>query len=249
MWGRVLWGFPGKESACQCRSCRSHGFSLCIGKIPWRRTWHHTPVFLPAESPGQRSLAGCSPRGHKGSDVTEHVCTESFTDSPSWVATGLFSFILIVAIRPRPRKLYYNFACKCFPSPNTLLMFHSHLIFGLWEVLTQLINIFTNWVFKIFYLTFCFYMRGSNFHTTRMRNSPLPVPNYGDSADRALSCFIWELHGFESQFPVWRNIWILEIPSAILKLEHFKHFEFIYVWEEPWWRVYMALCGNGDSFF
>ena len=167
--GRVLWGFPGKESACQCRSCRSHGFNLCIGKIPWRRKWQHTPLFLPGESHGQRSLAGCSPWGHKGSDMTEHVCTESFTDSPSWVVTGLFSFILIVAIRLRTRKFYYNFACNCFPSPLTLLMFHSHLIFGLWEVLTQLINIFTNWILKIFYLTFCFSMRGSNFHTTRIR--------------------------------------------------------------------------------
>lgn len=101
--------------------------------------------------------------------MTEHVCTESFTDSPSWVVTGLFSFILIVAIRLRTRKFYYNFACNCFPSPLTLLMFHSHLIFGLWEVLTQLINIFTNWILKIFYLTFCFSMRGSNFHTTRIR--------------------------------------------------------------------------------
>ena len=36
-----------------------------------------TPVFLPGESHGQRSLAGCSPRGHKELDtteVTEHIC-------------------------------------------------------------------------------------------------------------------------------------------------------------------------------
>ena len=128
---RVLWGFPSKEPACQCRSCRSHGFNPCIGKIPWRRKWQPTPAFLPGESHGQRSLAGCSPWGHKRSDMTQHVCTESFTDFPSWVVTGLFSFILIVPIRLRNRKFYYNFACKCFPSPITLLMFHLHLIFGL----------------------------------------------------------------------------------------------------------------------
>ena len=33
-------------------------FSPWVGKIPWRRAWQPTPVFLPGESPGQRSLAG-----------------------------------------------------------------------------------------------------------------------------------------------------------------------------------------------
>ena len=36
-----------------------------LGKIPWRRKWQPTPVFLPGKSCGQRSLAGYSPRGHK----------------------------------------------------------------------------------------------------------------------------------------------------------------------------------------
>ena len=39
--------------------------SLGRKKIPWRRKWQLTPVFLPGESHGQRSLAGCSPWGHK----------------------------------------------------------------------------------------------------------------------------------------------------------------------------------------
>ena len=38
---------------------------------PWRRKWLPTPVFLPRESHGPRSLAGCSPRGHKQLDITE----------------------------------------------------------------------------------------------------------------------------------------------------------------------------------
>ena len=37
------------------------------GKIPWRRKWQPTPVFLPGESHGQRSLVGYSPQGHKES--------------------------------------------------------------------------------------------------------------------------------------------------------------------------------------
>jgi len=41
------------------------------GKIPWRRKWQPTPVLLPRESHGRRSLVGYSPRGHKESDMTE----------------------------------------------------------------------------------------------------------------------------------------------------------------------------------
>ena len=35
------------------------------------RQWHPTPVLLPGESHGQRSLVGCSPWGHEESDMTE----------------------------------------------------------------------------------------------------------------------------------------------------------------------------------
>ena len=41
----------------------------------WRRAWQPTPVFLPGESHGQRSLAGCSPWGGKESDTTEQPST------------------------------------------------------------------------------------------------------------------------------------------------------------------------------
>ena len=37
----------------------------------WRRKWQPTPVFLPGESHGQRSLGGCSPWGRTESDTTE----------------------------------------------------------------------------------------------------------------------------------------------------------------------------------
>ena len=38
-----------------------------------RRKWQPSPVLLPGKSPGQRSPAGCSPWGHRLSDVTEHA--------------------------------------------------------------------------------------------------------------------------------------------------------------------------------
>ena len=47
------------------------GFNPWIGKTPWRRAWQPTPVFLPEESQGQRSLAGYSPWGCKALDTTE----------------------------------------------------------------------------------------------------------------------------------------------------------------------------------
>ena len=58
----------GKESTCQRRR---PGFDPWVRKIPWRRKWQPTPVFLPGKSHGQRSLAGYSPWGCKGSDTTE----------------------------------------------------------------------------------------------------------------------------------------------------------------------------------
>ena len=42
-----------------------------IRKIPWRREWLPTPVFLPGEFHGQRRLAGYSPKGHKQLDTAE----------------------------------------------------------------------------------------------------------------------------------------------------------------------------------
>ena len=50
--------YCGKESDCQCRRCE---FNPWVGKIPWRKKWQPTPVFLPGKSHGQRSLAGYSP--------------------------------------------------------------------------------------------------------------------------------------------------------------------------------------------
>ena len=60
----------GKDAACQRRRCRLNPW---VGKIPWRRKWQPTPVFLPGERLGQRSLAGYSPRGCKESDRTERL--------------------------------------------------------------------------------------------------------------------------------------------------------------------------------
>ena len=84
MLGLSRW-LSGKESACQCRS---HRFSPWVGKIPWRRKWQPTPVFLPGESQGERSLVGYSPWGLKESDTVAHGGTIKW---PVVDTTTLFS--------------------------------------------------------------------------------------------------------------------------------------------------------------
>ena len=67
-------GFPGgKEPACECRRCKRCGFYPWVRKIPWRRKWQPTPVFLPGASHGQRRLVGYSPWGLKELDMTKNV--------------------------------------------------------------------------------------------------------------------------------------------------------------------------------
>ena len=57
---KVFRGFPwclsGKELPCQYRRRRRRGFDPWVRKIPWRRKWQPTPVFLPGEFHEQRSL-------------------------------------------------------------------------------------------------------------------------------------------------------------------------------------------------
>ena len=74
----LLSWLSGKESPCQCRSCRRCGFSPWVGKMSWRTKWQPTPIFLPGKSHGQRSLVGYIPWGCKESDMTERLnaCTQ-----------------------------------------------------------------------------------------------------------------------------------------------------------------------------
>ena len=60
----------GKEPPGNAGEMR-RGFDPWVRKIPWRRAWQPTPVFLPGKFHGQRSLAGYSPWGHEESDATE----------------------------------------------------------------------------------------------------------------------------------------------------------------------------------
>ena len=59
-------------------SVGGHYFLYNVQLFPWRSTWQPTPVFLPRESHGQRSLTGYSPEDYKESQITKvtyHTCT------------------------------------------------------------------------------------------------------------------------------------------------------------------------------
>ena len=64
----AICGSDGKESACNAGEL---GSIPGLGRSPGGGEWQLTPVFLPGESQGQRSLAGYSPWGLKESDTTE----------------------------------------------------------------------------------------------------------------------------------------------------------------------------------
>ena len=85
------------------------GFDLWVGKIPWRKAWQRTSVFLPGEFHGQRSLASYSPWGRKEKDLTErltfslfHNC---FTMFFSFCYTTSESTMCIYTSPPSPTSL------------------------------------------------------------------------------------------------------------------------------------------------
>ena len=72
--------------------CNRPRFSPWVGKVPWRREWQPTAVFLPGKSHGHGSLAGSSPRDHKESDSTEHIRREQRFLSP-WTSLMIWTSV------------------------------------------------------------------------------------------------------------------------------------------------------------
>ena len=66
----LLWWLRWSRFHLQCRRVE---FNPWVRKIPWRRRWLPTPVFLPGEFHGQRRLEDCSPWACKGSNTTEQL--------------------------------------------------------------------------------------------------------------------------------------------------------------------------------
>ena len=59
-----------KNPPASAGRCNRRVFDPRVRKIYWRRAWQPTPVFLPGESNGERSLASCSSQGHTDPDMT-----------------------------------------------------------------------------------------------------------------------------------------------------------------------------------
>ena len=87
-----IWGFPGgasgKESSCQCRSCKRLKFDPWAGKIPWRRVWQPTLVFKLGKFHRQRSLAVYCPWVTKTQTQLKRLGTHAF------LAIGYFSVLI-----------------------------------------------------------------------------------------------------------------------------------------------------------
>ena len=100
----ILGGSDGKDSACQYRKLERHRFNPWVRKILWRKEWQPTPVFLPGEFHGQRSLAGYSPWCLKESHMTEQLThTHTHTHTHIFIYTFLCrykNFILTIAFSP-----------------------------------------------------------------------------------------------------------------------------------------------------
>ena len=85
-----------------CLRCRRPGFNPWVRKIPWRREWQSTPVFLPGEFHGQRSLMGYKP-GVAKSPTRLSVHTFTFTSvlSSQFVALpAFFNFTSLACVTP-----------------------------------------------------------------------------------------------------------------------------------------------------
>ena len=65
----------GKKSTCQSKKCRRHPLDSWVGKIPWRRKWQSTTIFLPRKSCGLPRRAGWA---------TVHRVTKSQTRLSDW---------------------------------------------------------------------------------------------------------------------------------------------------------------------
>ena len=76
-------GFPGGSAVRICLQCRRAGFHAWVRRICWRRDWQSTPIFLPGEFHGQRSLVGYRLRGCK------HC---------SWHATSINKYELLMIV-------------------------------------------------------------------------------------------------------------------------------------------------------
>ena len=109
-----------KDSSWQCRKCR---FYPWVRKIPWRRAWQLTSVFLTGKSLGQRSLVGYNPRGRKESDTTQQ---------PDNNKALLLSIHFVNSCNKCSLSTFYMSGCTCSTLENWPLRRSLGRIVGSW---------------------------------------------------------------------------------------------------------------------
>ena len=94
--------FNGKEPTRQCRRYKRPRFNCWVGKIPWKRKWQPTQVFLPGESYRQRSLAGYSPWDHNSQTwLSDLPATNTF-----WEVGLLYTYVCIYNLESKPHLCF-----------------------------------------------------------------------------------------------------------------------------------------------
>ena len=73
MWYMCIYPMAQQVICLQSSRHMIFRFNPWVRKIPWKKKWQPTPVFLFEKSHGERSLAAYSPWDHKELDTTEHV--------------------------------------------------------------------------------------------------------------------------------------------------------------------------------
>ena len=143
----TLKGFPGgsdgKESAYSAVWPR---FDPWVVKIPWRREWLLTPVFLPGEFHGQRSLADYSPWGCKELDTTERLTLAlSHSQYPNEIGTIIGLLLQMGKLKQQSFGNVSKWQCWDL-NPGNLAEFQVILEFtNLWQQQSPLFNHLPTW--------------------------------------------------------------------------------------------------------
>ena len=85
----------------KCRRCKRCRFDPWVRKIPWRRKWQTTPVFLPGEPHGQRSLAGYSPWDHKERLSMNAYIFQKFSFCKRRTGNSVFTYFISFLFLPQ----------------------------------------------------------------------------------------------------------------------------------------------------
>ena len=86
--------FPGSSNGKNLPAMQRPRFNPWVGNVPWRREWQPTPVFLPAEFHGQRSLAGYSPWVAESQTRLSDTHTHTHTHTHTFISVYLFRKVL-----------------------------------------------------------------------------------------------------------------------------------------------------------